>query len=87
MKLTDKIKRYKLIEKHRELVRGDAEDMEAARRLLRFLQRGEIRLGLGDSDWRVEMELEKVGVHIRYSRNGNSAYAHLATPEKKEASR
>lgn len=65
MKLTDKIKRYKLIEKHRELVRGDAEDMEAARRLLHFLQRGEIRLGLGDSDWHVEVELEKVGVHIR----------------------
>lgn len=77
MALKDNLIRYRLIDRHRELVRGSQLDMEVARRILHFLNRGEIRLCLGDTDWQTEQELEHAGVHIRYSRNGYTAYARL----------
>lgn len=69
--------RYKLIEKHIELTRGSAEDMRVAKRLLHFLNKGEIRLGLSDEDWRTEQILEEAGVHLHYSSRGYSACARI----------
>lgn len=85
MELKKKLIRYRLFDCHRELVKGSAEDMQVARRLLGFLRKGEIRLGLGDVDWRTEQELEKAGVHIRYSGRGYTAYARIDWKRKKEA--
>lgn len=75
--LEKKLIKYRLFDRHKALVKGSPEDMQVARRLLGFLRKGEIRLGLGDVDWRLEQELEKAGVHIRYSVRGYSAYAHV----------
>lgn len=46
--LERKVIRYRLIDRHRELVRGSMQDLLIARRLLHFLLAGEIRLGLDD---------------------------------------
>lgn len=77
MELKKKLIRYYLFNRHRELVKGSPEDMQVAHRLLGFLRKGEIRLGLGDVDWRAEQELEKAGVRIRYSGRGYTAYARI----------
>ena len=77
MKLENKLIRYRLFDRHRELVKGSTEDMLVARRILGFLRKGEIRLGLGDTDWQTEQELEKAGVRIRYSGRGYTAYARI----------
>lgn len=42
--------RYRLFDKHEALVKGSPEEMQIARRILHFLNTGEIRLGLGDVD-------------------------------------
>ncbi len=82
MNLKDKLIRYRLMDRHRELVRGSGFDMQVAKRILHLLNCGEIRLGLGDVDWQVEMEIEKVGVHINYRGSGYTAYARIRRPEK-----
>lgn len=82
MSLKDNLIRYQLIGRHRELVRGSEFDMQVAKRILHLLNRGEIWLGLDDVSWAVERELENAGVHVRSSRNGYSAYAHIRRPEK-----
>lgn len=82
MDLKDKLIRYRLMERHRELVRGTDFDMQVAKRILHLLNCGEIRLGLGDVDWQVESELENAGVHIRYNGRGYTAYARIRRPEK-----
>lgn len=75
--LERKIVRYRLIDRHRELVRGSMQDLLVARRLLHFLLAGEILLDLGDVDWAVEQELDHAGVHINYSGRSYTAYARL----------
>lgn len=75
--LERKLIRYRLIDRHRELVRGSQQDLLVARRLLHFLLAGEILLGLGDIDWAVEQELDRAGVHINYRGRGYTAYARL----------
>lgn len=82
MKLKDKIIRYRLMERHRELVKGSEMDMLVAKRVLHLLIFGEIRLGIDDVDWQVEQELDHAGVHINYHRNGYSAYARICRPER-----
>ncbi len=82
MKLNDKLIRYRLMDRHRELVRGDNFDMQVAKRILHLLNCGEIKLGLDDVAWAVEQEIEKAGIHIKYSRRGYSAYARICRPEK-----
>lgn len=82
MKLKDKLIRYRLMERHRELVKGSEMDMLVAKRVLHLLICGEIRLGLDDVDWQVEQELDHAGVHINYRRNGYSAYARICRPER-----
>lgn len=68
---------YRLIDRHRELVKGSTQDLLVARRLLHFLLAGEILLDLGDVDWAVEQELDRAGVHINYRGRGYTAYARL----------
>lgn len=82
MNLKDKLIRYRLMERHRELVRGSDFDMQVANRILHLLNRGEIRLSLGDVDWQVETELESAGIHIKYNGRGYTAYARIRRPEK-----
>ena len=73
--------RYRLMNRHLELVRGSSTDMQVARGILHLLNRGEICLGLGDVDWKIEQELDRAGVHIRYSSNGYTAYARIYKPK------
>lgn len=73
--LKKNIKRYRLIETHINMVK--AGQYEAAAIILRLLRKGEIRLGIGDADFAVEMALESAGVAVRYNRNCYSAYARL----------
>ena len=56
MTLTLKLKRYKLMEEHRSCVRSGK--LQEARKILRFLSRGYIRLGFDDTSWAVEQILE-----------------------------
>ena len=81
MGLKDNLIRYRLMNRHLELVRGSSTDMQVARGILHLLNRGEIRLGLGDMDWEIEQELDQAGVHIRYSSNGYTAYARIYKPK------
>ena len=69
--------RYRLFDKHSKLVKGSEEDMMIAKRILHFLNVGEIHLGLEDVAWITEHILSDVGVHFNYSRNGFSAYARI----------
>ncbi len=64
--LEKKIRKYKLMDTHRELVRQGK--LLEARLLLKFLRNGKITLGLGDVDWAVEKLCEDIGCHISYSR-------------------
>ena len=73
--LEKKIRRYKMMEKHQELVRSGK--YGAAKLVLRLLQTGKVHLGLDDNSWIVERECEKMGCYIYYSRTGYSAIAHL----------
>lgn len=66
--LANKILRYKVMDKHRELVR--AGKLLEARELLRLLRKGKIKLGLGDIDWEVERICEELGCRINYSGRG-----------------
>lgn len=75
MKLEKKIRRYKLIEVHQNLVREGKLFM--ARKLLHFLQNGSIVLGLSDDDYEVERILEKVGCRSTYGRNFRSSTVYL----------
>lgn len=78
--LKDNLIRYRLMNRHLELVRGSSTDTQVARGILHLLNRGEIRLGLDDVSWKIEQELDKAGVHIKYSRNGYTAYARIYKP-------
>lgn len=62
MKLSLKLKRYKLIEEHRYLIRSGK--LQEARQILRFLSTGYVRLGFDDVSWKVEQVLESCGFHI-----------------------
>lgn len=73
--LEKKIRRYKLIDKHRELIRKG--EYEQARLILALLRRGRIKLGLGDDCWAVEIFCENIGCPIYYSSNGYSITVHV----------
>lgn len=79
--LKDNLIRYRLMNRHLELARGSSTDMQVARGILHLLNRGEIRLSPGDVDWKIEQELDHAGVHIKYSRNGYTAYARIYKPK------
>lgn len=73
--LEKKIRRYKAMDAHREMVRSG--QLGAARLLLKLLRTGKVHLGLDDDSWMVESTCEKLGCHIYYDRRGYSATAHL----------
>lgn len=73
--LKDKMLRYKVMEFHKELVRGG--QYIAARRVLQLLQEGRIALGLGDVDFSLECRLEKLGCRIAYIGRHYTAHAYL----------
>lgn len=77
MNLKKKLIKYKLMDRHLQLTKGSINDLLVAQKLLHFLNKGEIRLGLNDVDYATEIELENTGIHISYSRNYCSAYARL----------
>lgn len=73
--LEKKIRRYKMMEKHQELVRSGK--LGAARLVLKFLRTGRVHLGLDDDSWIVERACEEMGCYIYYDRLGYSATVHL----------
>lgn len=73
--LERKITRYKLMEKHMELVRGGK--LQTANCIYRLLLRGYVRLGLRDSEWEAEMILEAAGLHGHCGRGGYSSMFYL----------
>ena len=75
--LQKKIIRFKLIESYIELMRGNADDMRVAKRLLHFLNKDEIKLDLSDEDCRVEQILSAAGVPIHYTSGFHFGYARL----------
>lgn len=75
--LKEKMLRYRIMEFHRELVRGG--QYMAARQVLRLLYRGKITLGLGDVDYFLEIQLEKLGCRIAYIGRHYTAHAYLKT--------
>ena len=66
--LGKKIRRYKLMDAHRELVRSGK--LLEARLVLKLLQKGSIKLYLSDVDWSVECLCEELGCRINCGRNG-----------------
>ncbi len=73
--LEKKIRKYKLMDAHRELVKHGK--LLEARQALKLLRNGKIALGLGDTDWEVEKLCEDVGCHISYSGRYYTATAYL----------
>ena len=73
--LEKKIRKYKAMDMHREMVRNG--QLGAARLLLRLLRNGKVHLGLDDDSWKVEKVCENLGCYIYYDRRGYSATAHL----------
>lgn len=67
--LKENLRRYKIMEKHIELVRGG--EYQAANCILCLLRHGCLSLGLDDVSFRVERILEDAGLRPRYSRNFN----------------
>ncbi len=73
--LEKKIRRYKLMDAHRELVRKGL--YRQAQLVLRLLREGKVTLWLDDDSWAVESLCEGLGCRIWYSGNGNKAVAHV----------
>ena len=73
--LERKIRRYKLMDAHRKLVREGK--LLEARDILHLLRKGRISLGLGDEAWNIERLCEELGCRIRYIRDGNIAEVRL----------
>jgi len=73
--LKDKMLRYRVMEYHRELVRGG--QYIAAKKVLVLLKDGRISLGLGDVDFSLEIQLEKLGCRIAYIGRHYTAHAYL----------
>ena len=69
--LQKNIRRYKIIEKHIELVRNG--QYIVARNLFWLLREGYVELWLGDADYETECFLESIGCPVSYGRNGYTA--------------
>jgi hypothetical protein len=65
--LEQKIRRYKLMDIHREMIKKGK--FLSAKIILKLLRTGYIKLGLSDEEWEIESICEKIGCRIRYSRN------------------
>ena len=67
-KLVRNMVRYRMIEKHLQFVREGKYDV--ARYMLRLLNKRECTVGMNDdAGWIFEIEAEKCGCRISYSRN------------------
>ena len=75
MTIKQNIRRYKIMEKHMELVKKG--HYLAARNLLRLLRDGHVRLGLGDADFESEEFLESIGCPVHYGRGFYGATFHI----------
>lgn len=75
--LKEKMLRYRVMEFHKELVRKG--QYIAARQVLKLLRTGKVALGLGDVDFSLEIQLEKLGCRIAYIGRHYSAHAYLKT--------
>ena len=64
--LKKNMRKYKIIEKHIELVRNG--QYIVARNLLWLLRKGYISLGLGDADYETESFLESIDCPVSYDR-------------------
>lgn len=73
--LKDKMLRYRVMEFHKNLVRKG--QYIAARRVLQLLSKGRIVLDLGDIDFFLENELEKLGCRITYTGRHYTTTAYL----------
>ena len=73
--LENKIRRYKIMDAHRKLVREGK--LLEARDILKLLRKGRIKLGLDDVSWEVERLCEELGCKIRYSSRGYTAEVRL----------
>lgn len=62
--LKDKMLRFRVMELHKELVKSG--QYMAARKVLRFLSEGQMCLSLGDVDFYLETQMEKLGCRIAY---------------------
>lgn len=62
------LRKYKIIEKHIELVRQGK--YEEAKNLLHLLRKGQIKLGLGNVDFNTECFLEDINCPVIYRRGG-----------------
>lgn len=73
--LEKKIRRYKLMDAHMELVRKGK--FLEARMVLTLLRKGRVKLWLDDVSWDVEALCERLGCKISYSSRGYSAEAYI----------
>lgn len=73
MRLEKKIRRYKLMDAHRDLTRRS--QYGQAWLILTLLRKGSVRLGLDDDSCAVEMICEKLGCRINYGHRYYSATA------------
>lgn len=73
--LEKKIRRYKIMEAHTELIRKGL--YRQAQLVLRALREGKVTLWLDDDSWAVESLLEGLGCHVWYDSRGNRAVAHI----------
>ena len=69
--LEKKIRRYKLMDAHRELVRTGK--LYEAHLVLELLRKGKLKLYLGDADWNVEKLCEDLGCRFGYNNRGYTA--------------
>lgn len=70
----ENVKRYNIGTLHMTFVRRG--QFDEAHMLLRLLRNGVLRMGLDDVSWNVQTALESIKHPVRYSHNGNSAYAY-----------
>lgn len=73
--LEKKIRRYKIMEAHMELIRKGL--YRQAQLVLRALREGKVTLWLDDDSWAVESLLEGLGCRIWYDGRGYRAVAYV----------
>lgn len=73
--LEKNIRRYKLMDTHRKLVR--AGKYLEARLMLELLRNGRVILGLSDVEWNVGALCDRLGCPSRYSGSGYTAEVRL----------
>lgn len=67
--------KWKVKKLYSDFVKGG--QYEEAKMILRLLRRGLVKLYLDDASWNIQCAVEKIGCHVWYSRNGNTAEAYL----------